>query len=139
MGVDPNRNFGVGFGGQGTSTDPCSNIFRGPDAFSEVETRNVRDFVLSHKDDIIFYHDMHSYTQLVLLPYGFKADLPQDYDILLEFSLKVEDVHLMTSVHYFCPGLGQYRAVEHPWHDLRRGQSVRHHLPSLGQRSRLGL
>src|SRR5713101_824728 len=37
-GVDLNRNWGYAWGGQGSSSDPCSDVYRGTDPWSEVET-----------------------------------------------------------------------------------------------------
>jgi len=39
VGTDPNRNWGYQWGGEGASTNPCSETFRGATAFSEVETK----------------------------------------------------------------------------------------------------
>ena len=36
--------------------------------------RNVRDFVLERKDQIKFFNTIHSYSQLVLLPWGNSYD-----------------------------------------------------------------
>jgi hypothetical protein len=40
----------------------------GPSAFSEIESRNVRDFILLRKDRIMFFQSMHSYSQLIFTP-----------------------------------------------------------------------
>lgn len=37
-GVDLNRNFDINFGGVGSSLNPCSELYAGPNAFSEPET-----------------------------------------------------------------------------------------------------
>lgn len=36
----------------------------GSEAFSEVENRNVRDFLLANKEQIKFYNNLHSYRLL---------------------------------------------------------------------------
>lgn len=69
-GVDLNRNFDIVWGvteGQ-TSCSPCSDVFCGPSAFSEPETRNVRHLLDSHRIDC--FADVHSYSELVLYPWG---------------------------------------------------------------------
>jgi murein tripeptide amidase MpaA len=69
-GVDLNRNCDFVWGvteGQ-TSCLPCSDVFCGPSAFSEPETRNVKDFLDSHR--ISCFVDVHSYSELVLYPWG---------------------------------------------------------------------
>ena len=62
-GVDPNRNYGQGWGTGGSSAAPCSNTYKGPFAFSELETNNTRNFINAHKDNIVFFNDLHSYKQ----------------------------------------------------------------------------
>ena len=49
MGTDLNRNWGFHFADGGSSYDPCSQVYHGSGPFSEVENRNVRDFVWAHK------------------------------------------------------------------------------------------
>ncbi|XP_075983101.1 zinc carboxypeptidase-like [Anticarsia gemmatalis] len=71
-GVDLNRNFGFEWMTVGASQDPCSNLFAGPGPFSEPESRAIRDYVLRLKDkgEIIYYIAIHSYTQLIVVPYS---------------------------------------------------------------------
>ena len=49
MGTDLNRNWGFHWADGGSSYDPCSQVYHGSEPFSEVENRNVRDFVWAHK------------------------------------------------------------------------------------------
>ena len=44
--------------------------------------RNVRDFVYKNKDKIKFFNTLHSYSQLVLLPWGFTTSHAPGYDKL---------------------------------------------------------
>ena len=70
QGVDLNRNYDfLWSSGIGTSGDSCSDVFRGPAAFSEPETRNVRHLLDSYTD-IGFMIDVHSYSELILFPWG---------------------------------------------------------------------
>ena len=62
-GVDPNRNYEVGWGTGGSSDISCSDTFMGPFAFSEFETVNTREFINAHKDRLVFFNDIHSYSQ----------------------------------------------------------------------------
>ena len=69
-GVDLNRNLDLLWGvteGQ-TSCSPCSDVFCGPSAFSEPETRNVKHLLDTHR--IHCFVDVHSYSELVLYPWG---------------------------------------------------------------------
>jgi len=52
IGVDPNRNWGFRWGGEGASTSPCSETYRGPRPFSEPETAAIRDFILARNNQI---------------------------------------------------------------------------------------
>jgi len=70
-GVDPNRNFGYHWGGKGTSTNPCSEIYKGTYAFSEPETRAVKDFIMS-RSGWQMYLTFHSYGQMILYPWGYE-------------------------------------------------------------------
>ena len=56
FGVDLNRNFSVGFT---PNKDTSSNVYSGPEAFSEPETAALRDFVLEH-ENITIALDYHS-------------------------------------------------------------------------------
>ncbi|MDQ3849902.1 MAG: hypothetical protein M3296_04715 [Actinomycetota bacterium] len=69
-GVDLNRNLDLLWGvteGQ-TSCSPCSDVFCGPSAFSEPETRNVAHLLDTRRIDC--FADVHSYSELVLYPWG---------------------------------------------------------------------
>ncbi len=43
-GVDLNRNYGYSYAGAGSSTSFCSDIYRGPSAFSEAESSALKSF-----------------------------------------------------------------------------------------------
>jgi len=71
IGVDINRNYDfLWSSGIGTSSNPCDyQIYKGPSAFSEPETRNVR-WLLDTYGTIECFVDVHSYSQLFLYPWG---------------------------------------------------------------------
>ena len=71
-GVDLNRNYAVGFGGRGSSSNPRSQVYRGPHAFSEPESKAVRD-VLAMRP-FVAHIDFHSFGQLVLYPWSYKRE-----------------------------------------------------------------
>jgi carboxypeptidase T len=77
-GVDLNRNFGVGWGGAGSSRNPRSEIYRGPYAFSEPETAALRD--LTRREHIALHVDFHAYGQLLLYPWGYTHTPARDRD-----------------------------------------------------------
>lgn len=69
FGVDPNRNYGYEWGGAGASTYPGSDTFRGPKAFSEVETAAIRD--LARREKFAADVSFHSYSELILYPWSY--------------------------------------------------------------------
>lgn len=86
-GVDLNRNFGHSWNttaGQGSSGSQCSLTYRGPFASSEPETRAVESYIRSlwpdrrgpnpsdaaPADTSGIHLDIHSFSQLVLWPWG---------------------------------------------------------------------
>jgi murein tripeptide amidase MpaA len=82
-GVDLNRNYGYqwGYDNIGSSPFTSSGIYRGPSAFSEPETQAIRDlFMLRNFSSLISYH---SYSQVILYPWGY-TDLPPPDDALLD-------------------------------------------------------
>ena len=75
IGTDPNRNYGYQWGCCGGSSGSTSSAtYRGPSAFSAPEVRAIRDFVNSRVvggvQQIKVAIDFHSYSKLVLWPYG---------------------------------------------------------------------
>jgi carboxypeptidase T len=75
VGTDLNRNYGYKWGCcGGSSSSPSSETYRGPSAFSAPETKVVRDFVLSRvvggTQQIKAAMDFHTYSELVLWPFG---------------------------------------------------------------------
>ncbi len=69
-GVDLNRNFDYKWGGIGSSGFSRSLVYRGVEAFSEPETRVLRDFVSNHNFSGAI--SMHSYSGLWLWPWAHK-------------------------------------------------------------------
>lgn len=85
FGVDLNRNWGYQWGGPGASTTPSSDTYRGTGPFSEPETQRFRDFVLGNAaavppipplPNLKAYVDIHSYSQLVMSPWGYTSATP---------------------------------------------------------------
>ncbi|MEV6243030.1 M14 family zinc carboxypeptidase [Lentzea sp. NPDC051838] len=93
IGIDLNRNTSSHFGGSGTSTNPCNETYRGPAANSESETKALQSLWRSLYPDKRATGDtapaandtrgvvvsMHSYSNLVLFPWGWStADTGND-------------------------------------------------------------
>lgn len=78
-----NRNFDWFFGQVGSSNDPCSEIYAGTFAFSEPETRAIRDFVSSQSSRLKTFLTFHSYSQILMYPFGHAVrTYPTDVDDL---------------------------------------------------------
>lgn len=81
-GVDNNRNYdyfingnpanGM-WGGQGTSTDPGSEVYAGSGPFSEVENQAMKWFVENHSFVMAFNN--HTSGDLLLYPYGYDNNM----------------------------------------------------------------
>lgn len=77
-GVDLNRNYGYnwGYDDEGSSGSTGASDYRGTAAFSEPETRALRDLCLAHEfRSMITYH---SYGGEVAYPWGYIWDSPPD-------------------------------------------------------------
>lgn len=110
FGADGNRNFAFAFGGkyfcwlsccffslvwlftnfswslgQGTSSNACDDVYRGPSMFSEPETKSLSNFILSRNKTLKAYITLHSYGQYWLVPYGHVSPTvyPSDYNELV--------------------------------------------------------
>ncbi|MDX2148343.1 MAG: M14 family metallocarboxypeptidase [Planctomycetota bacterium] len=86
IGVDLNRNWGFQWGlNSGSSGSGSSDTFRGPSAFSEPETRVLRDFIIA-QPRVRAHIDFHSYSQLILSPWSYAASTPPDNAIFTELN-----------------------------------------------------
>ncbi|KAI9560707.1 hypothetical protein GHT06_011657 [Daphnia sinensis] len=79
IGVDTNRNFDANFGGVGSSDSPCSDTYGGPSAFSEAESRAMRDILLSLQGRVKASVSIHNNAQVWISPYGYTTERPVDY------------------------------------------------------------
>ncbi len=83
IGVDLNRNWGYMWGCcHGSSGQPGSTTYRGPQPWFAPEVRALRDFVLSRrvggKQQITEAISWHTFNEQVMWPYGYtKTDVPR--------------------------------------------------------------
>ena len=113
-GVDLNRNLDMLWGvtqGQ-TSCFACSEVFCGPSAFSEPETRNIKHLLDTRRIDC--FADVHSYSELVLYPWGHAPT--QTVDPTKRFT----GLPSATCLPIGQPGYAEYM----PPRDLQRFQTV---------------
>ncbi len=82
-GVDLNRNYSYQWGlDSGSSSDGCTEIYRGTAPFSEPETEAVKDFLTAIDPAIAF--TIHTFGDVFLNPYGYDEIL-DEYEIYAEF------------------------------------------------------
>ncbi len=79
-GVDVNRNYPYEWGGVGSSSDPCSEVYRGPSAGSEPEVQAYMDFVADR--DFVLNLSFHSVAGMVLFPWSYTHTVHTDDDAL---------------------------------------------------------
>lgn len=81
QGVDLNRNYDFLWdSGIGTSTNPTKDIYRGASSNSEPETKNVIH-VINKYQNIRCLVDVHSYSELILYPWGDDENQTTDPDM----------------------------------------------------------
>lgn len=112
MGTDPNRNFDAGWcstskalrlstfflfpiakdwtstvnllpAAIGASSNPCSDTYCGASPESEIEAKNVANFIRKNKASIKAYITVHSYSQLLLFPYSYQYGLAAHHSELV--------------------------------------------------------
>ncbi|KAM8953961.1 mast cell carboxypeptidase A-like [Pelodytes ibericus] len=76
FGTDLNRNFNISWGEIDSSDDPCSEVYCGPSAESEKETKNVANFLRFNAETVKAYISIHSYSQMLMYPFSYTFDLP---------------------------------------------------------------
>nr|CAD7193667.1 unnamed protein product [Timema douglasi] len=90
-GADPNRNWGYKWRTGGSSSNQCTDTYAGASAFSEIETRTIANYVTSIASELKIYLSIHSFSQLLLLPYGVRTSVPSNYNTLLDIGQKTAD------------------------------------------------
>jgi carboxypeptidase T len=94
-GVDLNRNYAWGWGGGGASPDPNDDTYRGPAAFSEPESKAVRDFV-NARPNLKVLLSYHTFSELILYPWGGSDDHIPDAKALGAFQTMAGEMAKMT-------------------------------------------
>ncbi|KAM6159942.1 mast cell carboxypeptidase A [Erethizon dorsatum] len=103
IGTDLNRNFDVSWNSSLNDNNPCSDIYGGSAPESEKETKAVTNFIRSHLKSIKAYITFHSYSQMLLFPYGYTTKLPpnhEDLDKVAKIGTDVVSTRYETSYIY---------------------------------------
>ncbi|XP_063142488.1 carboxypeptidase A5 isoform X3 [Rattus norvegicus] len=96
VGVDLNRNWRTGFGGNGSNKNPCSETYRGPAPESEPEVAAIVAFITGHGNFKAMI-SIHSYSQMVMYPYGHSLEPVPNHKEL--FELAKDAVKALYKVH----------------------------------------
>ncbi|KAJ9591302.1 hypothetical protein L9F63_002152, partial [Diploptera punctata] len=67
----------------GSSSNPCSDTYAGSSPASEIETQTLAAYITSVADKFDVYLSFHSYSQLLLFPYGHSQEKVSNYNELL--------------------------------------------------------
>lgn len=97
VGTDPNRNWSYKWGGKGTSNNPCSQIYRGPNAASEPEVNSTQNYIYERRETIKLFLTFHSYSQMIFTPWGYDEVPLEDKEELMFVANNAKDA--LQSVH----------------------------------------
>jgi carboxypeptidase A1 len=81
VGVDTNRNWDYEWNTGGSSTNPCADDYSGPHPFSEPEVTAISNYFIQKPNQTKGYIDWHSYSQIVMNPWGYTTADCADNDI----------------------------------------------------------
>lgn len=73
---------------EGALNNTCSQIYCGSSPHSEPETQAVTDFLRSRNGSVQIYYTIHSYSQLLLFPYGHTLEKTPTHDELVRITQK---------------------------------------------------
>lgn len=86
FGVDLNRNYGYewGYDNQGSSPTASSDVYRGPSAFSEKETKAIKWLTENRSFKLAIDH--HTYSNILLYPFGYQMIETDDHELFVKYS-----------------------------------------------------
>ncbi|XP_074038606.1 zinc carboxypeptidase [Leptinotarsa decemlineata] len=88
FGADPNRNWDYRWNTGGAGRDPCGETYPGPKAFSEREISTLSQYISSIASKLKVFISFHSYSQIVLLPYGHTSQHLDNYNVTYPIGVK---------------------------------------------------
>ncbi|OGS01770.1 MAG: hypothetical protein A2V88_12605 [Elusimicrobia bacterium RBG_16_66_12] len=95
VGVDLNRNYAWGWGGEGASPYPIDDTYRGSSAFSEPETKAIKAFI-EGKKNLTTLLSYHTFSELVLYPWGGSHEPIADKNALKAYQVMASEMGRMT-------------------------------------------
>jgi hypothetical protein len=69
----------------GSSSSPCSDSYAGTSPFSETETETLSSYLSSISNSLLVYFSFHSYSQLLMFPYGYTQEHVSNYEELVSY------------------------------------------------------
>ncbi|MCK4889063.1 MAG: zinc carboxypeptidase [Candidatus Aminicenantes bacterium] len=107
-GVDLNRNYSYmwGYDDSGSSPSEISEIFRGTGPFSEPETYALKEFMIREVPAGVLSY--HNFSQLILYPWGYTNDPPEDFEALDKIGKRMRDLIFEVNGREYVPGSGSY-------------------------------
>jgi len=126
-GTDQNRNYSYRWGCcGGSSSDPYSEVYRGPNPFSTPEDQRMADFMLAHpnvKTGISY----HSYADLILYPYGYTyEDIPADMDPVDHATFVAMGARMQATTGYTAQQSSDLYITDGDWNDWMYGELHRY-------------
>ncbi|XP_011943454.1 PREDICTED: carboxypeptidase A5 isoform X2 [Cercocebus atys] len=101
IGVDLNRNWKSGFGGNGSNSNPCSETYHGPSPQSEPEVAAIVNFITAHGNFKALI-SIHSYSQMLMYPYGRSLEPVSNQRELYDLAKDaVEALYKVHGIEYF--------------------------------------
>lgn len=100
-GVDGNRNYDFFWNTVGVSSSACADTYPGARAFSEVETRVVRDIIHTYLSRMALFLTIHSYGSMILYPWGHDGSLSQNALALHTVGVAMADAIWSQQISYF--------------------------------------
>jgi len=121
-GTDNNRNYSYNWGCcGGSSSDPDSEVFRGPSAFSAPENVRVRDFMIAHPN-ITTGISYHSNAELILYPYGYTyTDIPPDMTVTDHSTFVAMGARMQATIGYTAQQSSDLYITDGDWNDWMYG------------------
>jgi carboxypeptidase T len=122
LGTDNNRNYGYRWGCcGGSSSDPNSETYRGPNAFSTPEDTAMENFMLAHPN-ITTGISFHSNAALILYPYGYTyQDIPPDMTVTDHQTFVSIGQHMQATVGYPAEQSSDLYITDGDWNDWMYG------------------
>ena len=106
VGTDLNRNWDADWNGlESTSNSACSDIYVGTSPFSAPETYVLKNYMES-VPNLLGHLDIHSYSALVLGPWGYTNDQSPDHTEIVSLGNLMNDAISNTNGYPFVFGTG---------------------------------